>query len=63
MKFIELTETEKSEVITVAVENIKTLKDQIYNYGNNYTLITFIDDNTLKVKEKISFRKEMINQL
>ncbi|TXE14913.1 hypothetical protein ES692_17605 [Psychroserpens burtonensis] len=63
MKTIDLTLSGSDEPITILVHNIKTIKDQEYNYGENYTIITFLDDKNINIKENIDVVKRMINNL
>ncbi|CAM1353702.1 hypothetical protein [Tenacibaculum halocynthiae] len=61
MKTIDLTLTGSNEPITVIVQNIKTVKDQKYNYGDNYTIIEFIGGDPINVVENIEIVKKLIN--
>lgn len=56
-----MTLTGNNEPITILVQNIKTVKDQVYNYGENFTIITFLDDKTINVVENIEIVKKLIN--
>jgi len=61
MKTIDLTLSGSNEPITILVHNIKAVKDQEYNYGDNYTIITFLDDENINVSENIEVVKKLIN--
>ncbi len=61
MKTIDLTLTGSNEPITVIVQNIKTVKNQKYNYGDNYTIIEFIGGEPINVVENIEIVKKLIN--
>ena len=63
MRTIDLTLTNSNERITIIADKIKTIKDEKYNYGENFTIITFIDNDSISVNENINAVKKLLGNI